>query len=368
MHRLLERQLRKAFTKKLVSPDGKLSSEVDPELLRFVEMVEAAYAAEEEERAQFERSLNLASEELFERNRQLETELMERARLEVELRVGEKLRAVGQLAAGIAHEINTPIQFVGDSLHFLDEAFGEICTLLSSYEEAVASLPSHSQSARTESAAALCESSDFLYLKGAVPKAILRCVSGVERVAIIVRALKNLAHPDAAEQEQADLNAAIENTLVVCASQIKYVADVELDLSASSSVLCHMGEIHQVLLNLIVNAAQAIGEQRGEGGPRGTIRIGTREEENDYVITIADDGPGIPEAVRDRMFEPFFTTKPVGKGTGQGLYISRSLVVERHGGKLTFDSSVGEGTTFTIRLPLAGRPGSSIQPGAQAAR
>ena len=368
MHRLLERQLRKAFHKRVLSRDGQLLPDVDPELVQFVDMVQAAYAAEEEDRAQFERSLHLASEELFDRNRRLETELLERARLEIELRVGEKLRAVGQLAAGIAHEINTPIQFVGDSLHFLEEAFREICILLSAYEEAVAALPTASRSELTASAVALAENSDFSYLKDAVPKAIVRCTGGVERVAIIVRALKNMAHPDATEQEQADLNAAIENTLVVCASQVKYVADVELDLSARSRVLCHMGEIQQVLLNLIVNAAQAIGEHSGEGGRRGTIRIGTREEGNDCVITIADNGAGIPEAIRDRMFEPFFTTKPVGKGTGQGLYISRSLVVERHGGKLTFDSSVGEGTTFTIRLPIAGRPHLSLQPERQASR
>lgn len=350
MHRLLERQLRKAFSDEPLLDDHHLRDNVAPGLAAFVGMVDAAYVAEDEDRSQFERSLNLASEELFERNRQLEGELMERRRLEVELRVGEKLRAVGQLAAGIAHEINTPIQFVGDSLHFLGEAFTDLRALVEGYELVVARAEPEEQEGLKE----LVERVDLPYLRHSVPKAVARCQNGIERVATIVRALKNMAHPDAIEQQPADLNAAIENTLVVCASQIKLVADVALDLRAERHVMCHVGEIQQVLLNMIINAVHAIEECKQTSGLPGTIRITSREEGDDCVLTIADDGSGIPAAIQERMFEPFFTTKPMGKGTGQGLAISRSLIVERHGGKLTFESRVGEGTTFTIRLPVNG--------------
>jgi len=322
MHPLLCRQLRKWL------PDG-----VDRgELARFLEAVDQAYRAADDDRAQLERSLSLASEELYERNRRLERELEERTRLEVELQQAEKLRAVGQLAAGVAHEINTPIQFIGDSLSFLSDAFTEVASLFADREDG-----------------------DFPYLRGEIPRALERCRDGADRVATIVRALKTLAHPDGKEQEPADVNAAIENTLIVVANELKYVADVELELASTRRTRCHIGAIQQVLLNLLVNAAHAI-HDRVHMNARGKIRVTTQDDGADLVITVGDDGAGIAPAVRERIFEPFFTTKPVGKGTGQGLSIARSLIVDRHGGQLTFESAVGVGTTFTIRIPAEGRP------------
>jgi two-component system, NtrC family, sensor kinase len=334
MHPLLGRQLRKWL------PDG-----VDHrELARFLEAVDQAYRAADDDRVQLERSLSLASEELYERNRRLERELEERKRLEVELQQGEKLRAVGQLAAGVAHEINTPIQFIGDSLSFLGDAFCEIASLFADRDDG-----------------------DFPFLRGEIPRAIGRCRDGADRVATIVRALKTLAHPDGKEQEPADVNGAIMNTLIVVANELKYVADVELALASTRRPRCNIGEIQQVLLNLLVNAAHAIQERVRGTSARGKISVTTRDDGPDLVISIGDDGAGIPPAIRERIFEPFFTTKPVGKGTGQGLSIARSLIVDRHGGQLTFESTVGVGTTFTIRIPVAGHPSARSRPAEVAA-
>jgi two-component system, NtrC family, sensor kinase len=325
------------------------------DLLPLLRAIDDAYTAADEDRRQLERSLHLASEELFERNRRLESELEERKRLEVELHLGEKLRTVGQLAAGIAHEINTPVQFIGDGLTFLRDAFGELEQLLAAHAGVLETAAPGST--RDEIVAALrdlTERSDLPYLRAEIPRALGRCDDGALRVATIVRALKTFAHPDRSDQQLADVNAAIENTLAVAAHEIKYVADVALDLAFEGSVRCHIGEIQQVLLNLFVNAGHAISERVGDSGKRGLVRIATRNEGGEMVITVSDDGAGIPASARDRIFEPFFTTKAVGKGTGQGLSIARSLVVDRHGGKLTFDTTIGKGTTFTIRLAAQG--------------
>jgi signal transduction histidine kinase len=325
MHALLLRQLRKTLP-------GAQAQEALAELLAAVS---EAYRAADEDRQQLERSLHLASEELVQRNERLERELEERKRLELELRLAEKMRAVGQLAAGIAHEINTPVQFIGDSVYFLNDACRE---LLAGCNEDTPDLP---------------------FLRDEIPRAISRCELGIDRVGKIVRALKELAHPDGSAQEPADLNLAIENTMIIAANEIKYVADVVLDLCASQPVRCHIGEIQQVLLNLVVNAAHAIAERHAGGNGRGTIKISTCEEDADVVVVIADDGTGIPPEIRDRIFEPFFTTKPIGKGSGQGLSIARAFVVDHHGGTLQLESELGRGTTFTIRLPIVGKTAGS---------
>jgi signal transduction histidine kinase len=299
-------------------------------------MVDAAYVSADEERRQLERSLGLASDELFERNLQLEGELEERKRLLVELQHAEKLRAVGQLAAGVAHEINTPIQFIGDSIDLMLEAFVDLAPILAA--------------PRTAEPCA-----DLAYLCDEMPRALRRCRDGAERVALIVRALKNFAHVDGVEHAPADVNAAIDTTLIMATNEVKYVADVELDLTCVGPVVCNVGEVQQVLLNLVINAAQAIGDRFATTGVRGHIRMATRIEGPDLVIAVSDDGAGLPDAARPRIFEPFFTTKPMGQGTGQGLALAHAIVVERHGGALTFESTVGLGTTFFVRLPLQGR-------------
>ncbi|MGE0398829.1 MAG: sensor histidine kinase [Kofleriaceae bacterium] len=332
MHALLRRQVRKAFG------DAPRSAELE----KLLALVDEAYTAADADRAMLEHTLTLASDELYVQNRRLERELDDRKRLELELRHAEKLRAVGQLAAGVAHEINTPVQFVGDSLSFLDDAFREIESLLGSVE-------------KLEGARERFATSDIAYLREEIPAALARCRNGTGRVATIVRALKTLAHPDQVEQQVALLDEAIHNTLVVAASEIKFVADVELDLAPDVRVVCHVGEIQQVLINLIVNAAHAIADHHRPAGTRGTIRIATRVEGRMVKLSISDDGAGIPEAIRHRIFEPFFTTKPVGTGTGQGLSLVHSMIVDHHGGQIGFESQLGVGTTFTITLPLDGR-------------
>jgi signal transduction histidine kinase len=329
VHPLLSRQLREASIDRSVET---------PELVALLAMIGEAYAVADDERRRLERSLVLTTEEL---HRRLEHELEGRRRLEVELQHAEKLRAVGQLAAGIAHEINTPIQFIGDSVSFLVEAFAEIGGSLA---------PDGSV------APPQVDAGELEFLREQIPRALNRCRTGVDRVAGIVRALSCLAQPDGDDQQTADLHAAVTSTLIVVASELKYVAEVELDLAATCTLRCHIGDIQQVLLHLLVNAGHAIAERvRGSSG-RGTVRIATRDDGPDIVTTISDDGAGVPDEIRARIFEPFFTTKPLGQGTGQGLALVHALIVERHAGQISFESTVGKGTTFTFRLPVAGRP------------
>jgi signal transduction histidine kinase len=174
--------------------------------------------------------------------------------------------------------------------------------------------------------------------------------------------MKEVAHPDRKEKVPANLNQALQTTLAIAKNEYKYVAEVTTEFGDLPAVLCHVGDLNQVFLNLIVNAAHAIGDVVGQSGGKGAIRIKTSQEGSLARIDIADSGAGIPQAVRQRIFEPFFTTKEVGKGTGQGLAIAHSIVVTKHGGSLTFDSEVGKGTTFTIRLPIG--DGAELKVGA----
>jgi two-component system, NtrC family, sensor kinase len=172
-------------------------------------------------------------------------------------------------------------------------------------------------------------------------------------VARIVRAMKEFAHVDrSSEKTAADLNRALESTLVVARNELKYVAEVETEFGEIPPVVCNLGDLNQVFLNLLVNAAHAIRDVVEDTGNKGTIRVRTWQEGDQVVVGISDTGAGIPEEIREKIFEPFFTTKEVGKGTGQGLTLARSVVVERHGGSLTFESEVGKGSTFFVRLPM----------------
>jgi two-component system NtrC family sensor kinase len=189
------------------------------------------------------------------------------------------------------------------------------------------------------------------YLCERIPIAFERTSDGIERVRSIVQAMKRFSHASSTELAPADLNEALETTLAVCRNEYKYVATVTLDLASLPAVTCNIGELNQVFLNLIINAAQAIEEQVGASGGQGEIRISTRVEGSDVVVQIADDGPGISPEVQDRIYEPFFTTKEVGKGTGQGLALARATI-DRHSGSLECVSAVGQGTAFTIRLPI----------------
>jgi PAS domain S-box-containing protein len=265
--------------------------------------------------------------------------------LELELRQAQKLESVGRLAAGVAHEINTPVQFVSDSVHFVRDSLPDLVGLLGTYRQLVPadSLPR---------AIAAEERADLPYLLEQMPKALDRSIDGLGRVSNIVKSMGAFARSDQLSRAPTDLNRSIEQTLVIARNEYKYVADVELDLQPLPLVPCHEGELDQVILNLVVNAAHAIAHK---GEARGKITVRSRQEGDEVVIAVTDTGTGIAREIRDRIFEPFFTTKPVGQGTGQGLAIARSVVTERHGGQLDFTTRVGLGTTFTLRLPLAQR-------------
>lgn len=280
-------------------------------------------------------------------------DVTERKRMELELRHSQKLEAVGGLAAGIAHEINTPIQFVGDNTRFLKDSFQSLQSLMEKYHALARSLQAGTYSAEMLQEVDQAEQgADLEYLQQEIPKALNQTEDGITRVATIVRAMKEFAHPDRSEKTPANLNKALQSTLVVAGNEMKYVARVETDFGNLPMVPCHLGDINQVFLNLMVNAAHAIGEVVKGTQEKGLVRIVTRCVDKWAEVSISDTGRGIPEAIRDKIFEPFFTTKEVGKGTGQGLAIARSIVVEKHGGTLNFESQVGHGATFIVRLPL----------------
>jgi PAS domain S-box-containing protein len=280
-------------------------------------------------------------------------DVSQRKRLEVELRLAQKLESVGQLAAGIAHEINTPIQYVSSSMDFLDRSFADIAELHEAYAALrdVAAGAGVDPEALTRVAEAE-EAADLEYLRERVPAALERSREGLERVAKIVGAMRMFGRPSTNGTASIDINAVIENTLVVAACQYKYIADVTTDLGDLPLVRSSGGDIDQVLINLIVNASHAIADVVGDSGERGAIHIRTNVEGGDAIVTITDTGGGIPAEITDRVFDPFFTTKEIGRGTGQGLSIARTIIARDHG-ELTFDTRPGEGTTFTIRLPLA---------------
>lgn len=295
--------------------------------------------------------LSVIAHDLSESNR-LEGE---RKAIELQLTQAHKLEAIGQLAAGIAHEINTPTQYIGDNTRFLQEAFGTLNSLLPKYQ-AVLSAAKQGK-VTSEQVAELEQASregDLEFLISEIPLAIQQTLEGVDRVTRIVRAMKDFSHPGGAEKNPVDLNHAIESTVTVARNEWKYVANVEFDLDKTLPLVpCFPGEINQLLLNLVVNAAHAIEEVVSKTpDAKGTITIRTAKLQNAVEIVVKDTGGGIPISIRKKIFDPFFTTKEVGKGTGQGLAIARS-VMAKHGGTIDFESEVGQGTTFFVRLPLS---------------
>ncbi len=278
----------------------------------------------------------------------------EKQRLHVQLAKAHKLESVGQLAAGVAHEINTPTQYLGDNLHFVKGSLPSMWTLVHAYRDAAKAESEPARAAALAAADALAAKLDVDYLAEEMPRAIEQALEGAEQIAGIVSAMKAFCHPGRPEKESVDLNAAVENTVNVSRNEWKYVAKVDCDLARDlPRVMCNGNEIKQVLLNLIVNAAQAIEEKYGtRSGIRGTIRLTTRRAGDFAEIEVRDDGPGIPEHVMPRLFEPFFTTKGVGKGTGQGLAIAHSIIADGHDGEIAIQSEPGSGTAFVLRLPL----------------
>ncbi len=287
-------------------------------------------------------------------------DITERKMLEKQLTQAQKLRSIGQLASGIAHEINTPTQYVGDNVRFLKDAFEDIARVLQVDEELFAAAGGGRVGAellrRTQDARARA---DLSYLVAEIPLAIEHTQEGVERISKIVRAMKDFAHPGREEKTPADLNQIIDTTLTVARNEWKYVADMQTDFDRSlPPVLCLPAEIGQVILNLVINAAHAIEDAAQQGRTaKGSISITTRRRDGWAEIRVSDTGSGIPENIRHRIFDPFFTTKEIGRGTGQGLAICYPVIVEKHGGRVSFDSHVGRGTTFSIDLPLGEQEG-----------
>jgi len=199
------------------------------------------------------------------------------------------------------------------------------------------------------------ETADLQYLDEHVPGAFERCIDGLSRISSIVGAMREFAHPDQREKSSADLNQAIRATLTIAKNEYKYVADVEIELGELPPVSCYVGHLNQVFLNLLVNAAHAISDVVGDTSAKGVIRVRTAHDGDTARIEIEDTGCGISAAVQDRIFDPFFTTKEVGKGSGQGLAIARSIIVDEHNGLLTCESEEGKGTKFIIRLPVDGK-------------
>jgi signal transduction histidine kinase/HAMP domain-containing protein len=285
--------------------------------------------------------------------RGLMLDITEVRRRGLEVAASQKLESVGRLAAGVAHEINTPVQFVTDNVQFVRTSMIDIAPVVLAYRALQQAVQSQGDVIGAAQRAAQAEiTADLDYILENAPAAIESSIEGLGRIATIVRSMKEFAHPDQGVKQPADLNQAIRSTLVVAHNEYKYVAEIDAQLGDLPLVPCHLGEINQVILNLLVNASHAIADVVKDTGNLGklTVRSGV---DGEYVeISISDTGMGIPEAVRAKIFDPFFTTKEVGKGTGQGLAIARSVIVNKHSGTLRFETECNKGTTFFIRLPI----------------
>ncbi len=289
-------------------------------------------------------------------------DVTERHALAERLLQSEKLGAIGQLAAGVAHEINTPMQYIGDNLHFAESAIDDLLRFTRELEATVASAAPELLAERRQTLEKLAGELDVEYVTRELPRAIARSLEGIGRMTTIVRALKTFAHPSDRELTDVDLAGLIESTVAVATNEWKYVANVDISVDPElPAVHCAGGEISQVLLNLLVNAAHAIADRVGNSGEKGRISIAALRVGDRAELRVRDTGTGIPEHVRTRVFEPFFTTKEPGKGTGQGLALAHTFVVTHHYGTLSFETALGAGTTFIVSIPIAG-PRDSEKP------
>jgi PAS domain S-box-containing protein len=271
-----------------------------------------------------------------------------------------KLMAIGELSAGIAHEINTPVQFIGSNISFLNDSFGDLLKLIKAYRklgklgnlgEAMQNEPEYQE--LLQEITEIEETADIDYLQEEVPKAFEQTSHGVKQVTELVQGLKGFAHSGTeGEKAASDINNIINNALMVSKNVYKYVAELETNLGDLPPVKVYPGDIGQVVVNLVINAAHSIEEKKGKSQALGKIVISSFLEGKDLIIQVSDTGKGIPEGVRERIFDPFFTTKEVGRGSGQGLAISHTIIHEKHHGEIGFNSVIGEGTTFTVRIPI----------------
>jgi PAS domain S-box-containing protein len=255
-----------------------------------------------------------------------------------------------RLSAGLAHGINTPMQYVGDNARFLAEAFEDLMGLVEVYRETLVDPATGGSPDLLPAMRAAEQDVEIGFLQTEVPSAVAQTLAGIDRVAAVVRAMRVFSQPGHGEHVPTDLNEALTATVTVTQHQVAQVADVELELGELPPVWCDVAELNQAFVALIVNAADAVEET----GRRGVVRVRTARDGADVVVSFTDDGVGIPEEVRSRVFDPFFTTKAVGRGTGQGLPLARTVVQDGHGGTLSFRTEPGVGTTMTVRLPIAG--------------
>ena len=286
-------------------------------------------------------------------------DITDRIKLETQLQQSQKMEAIGQLAAGIAHEINTPTQFVGDNTRFFQDAYHDLIQIIKDYQELIEVAKSDTLNPQQIAAVEKrIEELDLEYLEAEIPVALQHTLKGVERITKIVQAMKIFSHPGMIVKEPTDINQEIEKTITITRNEWKYVARMQTDFDLNlPDVPCFRAELNQVILNMIVNAAHAIAEANGNNSPDlGTIRIRTYHNDNWAKIRISDTGAGIPQDIRHKIFDLFFTTKGPGKGSGQGLAISHAVIVEKHKGTLELESQEGNGTTFIIGLPLGAEP------------
>lgn len=311
-------------------------------------------------------SIDISQESLRQVIREHDQAMVRAQGMEAQLAAAEslKLESIGRLAAGIAHEINTPTQYVGDNTRFLSDAFSNLDRVLSGGQKLLEAIRTNQppEPCVAELEAAL-ESADIEFLAQEIPLAIQHSLDGVDRIAKIVRAMKEFSHPDGDEKTPTDINRAIESTVAVSRNEWKYHCEIVLNLDPTlPHVCCRPGILNQAVLNLLINAAHAVEDRVGKSGSKGTVTISTQHSPDVAEIRIADTGVGIPESIRRKIFDPFFTTKEVGRGTGQGLAIVRSAIVDQHGGAIELHSTVGEGTTFIVRLPILGNVLDANQP------
>lgn len=275
-----------------------------------------------------------------------------RKELERQLLHAQKMEALGSLSSGIAHEINTPTQYVGDNLKFLEEAFEGYEALLEAYQK-IQDVKADGLDQFKEDMTKTEEEVDIEFFQEEAPMAVKQSLEGVERISEIVGAVKGFSYPATDEKIHVNLNEAIQNTIVVSRNQWKNWSTLSTELDDNLPLVpCIPGKLTQVILNLIINAAHAL-EEKGAHANENNIHVRTFFNDDNAFIAIKDNGPGIPKNIINKIFDPFFTTKEVGKGTGQGLSISYDIINNKHQGSLTVDSEVDEGTCFTIRLPLA---------------
>lgn len=308
-----------------------------------------------EQNVALEKVVSDRTEELEQQRLSLENALMELKATQAELLQAQKLQSIGQLAAGIAHEINTPAHYVTSNLDFIAESFEELMRLLDSYEDAVNSANGYADAYERvrEQLGKELDKADMAFIKEEMPDALDSSKEGIRRIAKIVKAMKSFAHQGGDIFQYFDLESLILSTAEICRNEWSVVADLKTDIDPElKQIEGARDELGQVLLNLIVNAAHAIEEHPPKHGQKGRIEVSTQRLDGYAQIRVSDNGGGIPPEIQGKVFDPFYTTKDVGKGSGQGLAICYNIVHKRHQGKLFFETKEGYGTDFIIQIPV----------------